>query len=92
MSHPKELIDFINDLAQRNISVINSAVFHGGFLTGSDYYNYVKLDRESEEARHLIEWRDQFYKLCARYSVKPSDACILFGLSHPGIIGIALNT
>lgn len=92
MSHPKELIDFISDLAQRNISVINSAVFHGGFLTGSDFYNYVKLDRKSEESQHLFEWRDQFYRICARYSINPSDACILFGLSHPGIIGIALNS
>lgn len=92
MSHPKELIDFISDLARRNISVINSAVFHGGFLTGSDFYNYVKLDRNSGETHHLFEWRDQFYKICSRYSVNPSDAGILFGLSHPGIIGIALNT
>ena len=92
MSHPKELIDFISDLARRNISVINSAVFHGGFLTGGDYYNYVKLDPNSADAQHLFKWRDQFYKLCAHYSINPSDACIWFGLSHPGIIGLALNT
>ncbi len=92
MSHPKELIDFINDLAKQNISVINSAVFHSGFLTGSDFYNYVKLDHSSPESQHLYEWRDQFYKICERHNVTPSDVCILFGLSHPGIIGIALNT
>ena len=90
--HPTELIDFINELQQRNISVINSAVFHGGFLTGSDYYNYRKLDRDSDEAKPLYEWRALFYRICDKYNIKPADACILFGLSHPGIISIALNT
>ena len=39
-SHPKELFDFISSLHQKGVEVINSAVFNGGFLIGSDYYNY----------------------------------------------------
>ncbi len=92
MEHPAELLKFINDLNQKHVSVINSAVFHGGFLTGSDYYNYQKLSPESYRARPLYEWRERFYRICNTYDIQPSDACIHFGLSHPAIVGIALNT
>jgi len=33
-SHPKELLDFIARLHSRGVGLINSAVFHAGFLTG----------------------------------------------------------
>ncbi len=92
MDHPKELMEFMDELKHRNISVINSAVFHGGFLTGSDYYNYEKLDKNSPTARSLYEWRSLFYHLCEKYEIEPADACINFGLSYPGINAIALNT
>jgi D-threo-aldose 1-dehydrogenase len=92
MEHPAELLKFIDDLHRRNVSVINSAVFHGGFLTGSDYYNYQKLSPESYQTRPLYEWREKFYRICKSYDIQPSDACIHFGLSHPAIVGLALNT
>jgi D-threo-aldose 1-dehydrogenase len=90
--HPRPLLEFIDNLHGRNISVINSAVFHGGFLTGSDYYNYQKLNPESFEAKPLYQWRNQFYNICRRHHIQPSDACIHFGMSHPAIVGIALNS
>ena len=92
MDHPQELIDFVSELQERNISVINSAVFHGGFLTGGDFYNYRKVDRNNVEDQKLFEWRDNFYKHCGDYNFLPADACIMFGISHPGICSIALNT
>jgi len=92
MEHPMELIDFIDELEQQNIAVINSAVFHGGFLTGGEFYNYKKINRANDEDRMLFEWRDKFYIHCKNYNILPSDACMLFGISHPGIKSIALNT
>jgi len=92
MDHSKDLIDFISVLEQRDISVINSAVFHGGFLTGGEFYNYRKVDHENHEDRKLFKWRDKFHRHCSDHNILPSDACMLFGISHPGINSIALNT
>jgi len=92
MDHQPELIDFVSELDSKNISVINSAVFHGGFLTGGEFYNYRKVDRANKEDQTLFEWRDKFYKHCENHNILPSDACMMFGISHPGIKSIALNT
>lgn len=91
-SHPKELIAFIADLNKRNITVINSAVFNGGFLIGSDFYNYQKVDRSSDDGKSLYEWRDSFFKLCNRFNVKPAEVCFNFGFNVEGVSSIALNT
>lgn len=92
ISHPQELIDFIAELASKNTKVINSAVFNGGFLTGSDYFNYQLVDRSSESGKLLYEWRDHFFDLCSRFSIQPSAACVDFGLHIPGVESIAMNT
>lgn len=92
MEQPPELLEFMDELQGRKVSIINSAVFHGGFLTGSDYYNYQKLSREEESSRSLYRWRESFYTICSKHSVDPADASIQYGLSHPGIIGVALNS
>lgn len=92
LSHPQELLDFIALLASQNVSVINSAVFNGGFLTGSDYFNYQLADPDSASGRLLYDWRDRFYKLCLQYNIKPAEACVDFGLHIPGVESIAMNT
>ena len=92
MDHHPDLIAFVSKLDSRNISVINSAVFHGGFLTGGEFYNYRKVNRENQDDRNLFEWRDKFYMHCRNYNILPSDACMMFGISHPGIRSVALNT
>jgi len=40
MNHPPELLAFIEKLHRKGTGIINSAVFHRGFLTGSNYYDY----------------------------------------------------
>jgi len=90
--HPKELVDFVSSLHEQNISVINSAVFHGGFLMGSDYFNYIQLDRNNPEHKHYYNWRDRFNSLCTEYNVEPAAAAIYFGLHVPGVKSIALNS
>lgn len=89
-SHPAPLVDFMLQLAQEGVAVINSSVFNGGFLTGSAYYNYRLTD--PVEDRDLYHWRQQFYALCRDYNIRPVEACVIFGLNAPGVSSIALNT
>ena len=91
-NHPKELVDFVENLRQQNITIINSAVFHGGFLMGSDYFNYTELNRQNPDHAKYYNWRDRFNELCKEYNVEPPAAAIYFGLHVPGVTSIALNS
>ncbi len=91
-SHPAELIRFMDRLAENGVGIINSAVFHGGFLTGGEKFDYRDVDPGSEEGRLIYAWRDSFYGICSTHRVSPADTCLHFGLSHPAIVSIALNT
>lgn len=91
-SHPPDLIVFIKELNQKNIKVINSAIFNGGFLTGGYFYNYQPVDRDSLNGKALLEWRDQFYQVCKTFEVLPAEACFSFSAGFPGVKSIALNT
>ncbi|NJO91777.1 MAG: aldo/keto reductase, partial [Chloroflexia bacterium] len=90
MNHPPELLKFIEALNKKHIKIINSAVFHGGFLTGSSYFDYKPVNIESHPS--LFHWREEFNTICKKHDIKPSDACISFGMSGPGVIAISLNT
>jgi D-threo-aldose 1-dehydrogenase len=89
-SHPRELVEFMLELEKQGTLIINSAVFNGGFLTGSDYYNYRLTDLIKD--RDLYHWRELFYQLCTDFKIKPADACVAFGLNAPGVKSIALST
>ncbi|MES2776059.1 MAG: aldo/keto reductase [Bacteroidota bacterium] len=91
-SHPKELIAFIAGLEQKGVSVINSAVFNGGFLIGSDFYNYQEVDKNTEAGKALYKWRDDFFALCKEFGMQPAEACFNFGFNIPGIKSVALST
>src|SRR5690606_4822220 len=90
--HPEELIRFIQELKAKNVLVINSAVFNGGFLVGSDYFNYKFVDKDSVLGNELYNWRNRFWKICNNFQVDPAHACINFGLKVDGVNSIALNT
>ena len=90
--HPPELLEFIDTLQRKGITIINSAVFHAGFLTGGNYFDYRFVDPLSEEGRYLFNWRERFFKVCRIHGILPAEACVRFGMSHPGIRSIALNT
>lgn len=91
-SHPKELIDFMFELNKKNVTIINSAVFHSGFLVGGKYFDYRFIDQNDSQNADLLTWRKSFLKLCEINNVSPSHVCIRFGMSHPCIASIALNT
>jgi D-threo-aldose 1-dehydrogenase len=91
-SHPEDLVRFIANLKEKNIVVINSAVFNGGFLIGSDFYNYQKVNKHTVEGEALYQWRSNFFALCSKFNVKPAEVCFDFGFNIPGVSSIALNT
>jgi len=90
MNHPPELLEFMNKLHRKGISIINSAVFHGGFLTGSGFYDYKPVTPELDASK--FQWRETFFDLCMKYKISPSVACVNFGMTPPGVIAISLNT
>ncbi|QDT04618.1 Pyridoxal 4-dehydrogenase [Rubripirellula lacrimiformis] len=90
--HDRELLEFVESLHQRGIAVINSAVFHAGFLTGGNFFDYRAVTGDTEEDRQLIDWRKRFQAVCKRFDVQPAAACVAFGMSIPGVIATALNS
>lgn len=91
-THPKELIAFIKELNQQHICIINSAVFNGGFLIGSDFYNYHEVNKNTAEGKELYTWRSHFFSLCQEFNIKPAEACFNFGFNITGVKSIALST
>ena len=91
-SHPQELLDFILEMESKEVYVINSAVFHSGFLVGSDYFDYQLIKPGTPKNDALFAWREQFFKICRQFNVKPAEACVQFALNVPGVKSIALNT
>jgi len=90
MNHPPELLEFMKKLFNKGITIINSAVFHGGFLTGSDYYDYKLITPETDSPK--FQWRKTFYTLCEKYTISPAVACVNFGMTPLGVSAISLNT
>jgi D-threo-aldose 1-dehydrogenase len=90
-THPQELLDFISKMESKGVRVINSAVFHSGFLVGSDYFDYRLVEKEPENDA-LFKWREEFFGVCRKFNIKPAHACVQFSLNVPGVKSIALNT
>jgi D-threo-aldose 1-dehydrogenase len=92
MRHPPELLAFVARLAERNVAIINSALFHAGFLLGGKYFDYRIVRAEEAADRPLFAWRKSFVALCEAHGISPLHACVQFGLSVPGVVAVALNT
>lgn len=90
--HPPELLAFVDWLTQRDIAIINSAVFHAGFLVGGEFFDYRVLSPDNPDEQPIFQWRDEFHKLCTKHEVDPAVACIQFAMTPPGVVAIALNT
>jgi D-threo-aldose 1-dehydrogenase len=88
--HPPELLAFVEELHARGVGIINSAVFHAGFLTGGEWFDYRRPDPVREAA--LFAWREKFHAACRRFGARPADVCVQFGLAVPGVVAVALNT
>jgi D-threo-aldose 1-dehydrogenase len=90
--HPNDLLGFMEQLHSKGVSIINSAVFHAGFLTGGDFFDYVDIKPDSSENRAKFKWREDFFAICRKHDVVPANACVQFALTPPGVISISLNT
>lgn len=90
--HPPELLDFIRKMDEQGVYVINSAVFHSGFLAGGAYFDYRLVEPGTAENDALLEWRKAFVETCQYFHIRPAEACVQFALNVPGVKSIALNT
>lgn len=90
--HPDELMAFMERLDGTGVGIINSAVFHGGFLTGGQLFDYREVNPASDQGRILLGWREGFHRVCKQFRVSPGAASLQFGISHPAIASVALNT
>jgi D-threo-aldose 1-dehydrogenase len=88
--HPTELLEFVAGLVAKNIAVINSAVFHAGFLVGGKFFDYRMVSQQTDP--ELFEWRARFMAICNKHGVPPAIACVQFALMPPGVVAISLNT
>jgi D-threo-aldose 1-dehydrogenase len=91
-THPPELLAFMQELRQKNIGIINSAVFNAGFLIGGEYFDYRKLNPNNSADKAIYQWREKFFAVCLQHDVLSTQACVQFAMSPPGVISIALNT
>lgn len=91
-SHPIDLLNFMDSLHQKQVAIINSAVFNAGFLTGGEFFNYRKLDPNNAEDQKKFQWREKFFALCDKHQQTASEVCIQFGKAHPAIVALALST
>ena len=83
-SHPKELLSFIAEASRQGIYVVNSAVFHSGFLVGSNYFDYRLVEKGSMQSDALFKWREEFFAVCNQFDVSPAQACGETLLRSPG--------
>jgi D-threo-aldose 1-dehydrogenase len=90
--HEPDVMRFIAELKGCETTIINSAVFHAGFLTGGRFFDYRIPNPESSGDAPLFAWRDRFFTLCRAHAVAPAAACVEFALSAPGIGSVSLNT
>lgn len=92
LRHPEDVVCFVDRLQRDGVGVVNSAVFHAGFLTGGAFFDYRRLDPESAEDGPLFAWRERLHAVCRAHDVSPDAACVAFALSHPAVACVALNT
>ena len=91
MRHPPKLLRFMKELSDRGTAIVNSALFHGGFLLGGDFFDYRRVENSNEDLRRL-EWRSQFHKICTEFDISPFNVGVAFGLSVPGVCAVALSS
>jgi len=91
-THPRELLEFMTRLQRSNVTIINAAVYHSGFLVGGNYFDYKLITNETPGNEELYRWRTEFFEICERFNIKPAAACIQFSLNAPGVSSIAMST
>jgi D-threo-aldose 1-dehydrogenase len=92
MQQPAELLKFMEELRGKGVSIINSAVFHSGFLTGGSFFDYKPVSATDPVDAKRLAWREKFFQLCEKHNLTPAVACVNFAMKAPGVAAISLNT
>lgn len=87
--HPPELLEFVGELKEAGVTLIDSAVFNGGFLTGGDMIDYRKSDPVRD--REAFAFRERYLALCARFGLDPAAPAVEYAY-RLGFNSVALNT
>ena len=87
--HPPELISFVHELKTAGVTLIDSAVFNGGFLIGSDMLDYRKADPKKDAA--AFAFRSCYLELCSRYGLDPAAPAVEYAY-RLRFDAVALNT
>ena len=87
--HPPELISFVNELKAAGVTLIDSAVFNGGFLIGSDMLDYRKADPEKDAA--AFAFREKYLARCREFGLDPAVPAVQYAY-RLGFDAVALNT
>ncbi|MCH2208012.1 MAG: aldo/keto reductase [Lentisphaerales bacterium] len=82
--------NLLKKLAKQEVSVINSAVFHSGFLLGGEFFDYKKISLETHP--EIFFRREIFWVTCREFNVSPAAACVQFSFLFPEICSVALST
>jgi D-threo-aldose 1-dehydrogenase len=82
----------MDKMHKKNIAIINSAVFHAGFLTDGEFFDYRLIKPDSPDNIAIFSWREKFFSICKKFNIPPAVACIHFAMTSPGVVAISLNT
>jgi D-threo-aldose 1-dehydrogenase len=92
MRHPMEVLETMSALAMGEVPIVLCGLFEGGFLVGANRLDGRTLRAEDVSDRSLLAWRKAFVALCDGHGISPSDACIQFALTAPGVDAVRLES
>ena len=87
--HPATLREFIILLREGGLRLIDSAVFNGGFLMGSNMLDYREADPVKDA--DAFAFREKYLALCKKYSLDPAVPAVEYAY-RLGFDSVALNT
>ena len=89
LNHPPELIEYVGELREAGVFLIDSAVFNGGFLMGSDMLDYRRADPEKDAS--AFSFREKYLARCREFGLDPAVPAVQYAY-RLGFDAVALNT
>ena len=89
LNHPPKLIEFVSELKAAGVFLIDSAVFNGGFLLGSDMLDYHKADPVADAT--AFSFREKYLARCREFALDPAVPAVQYAY-RLGFNAVALNT
>ncbi len=92
MRQVPECLATMGELVTRQIPIVLSGVFEGGFLVGGNRLDGHAVRADDEAQRTFIAWRKAFVALCDGHGITPAHACIQFALLLPGVVAVQIDS